>query len=93
MGKWMTDEEIEELTRKRELTGNDFVDAYQLGYDAARRGAAKEIADAQAKRFEADGRRIKAEDAKEAVEARCAELEAKAAKLRRKLKRLKKGAR
>jgi len=33
MSTWMTDEEIEQLKKERPLTGNDFIDAYQLGYD------------------------------------------------------------
>lgn len=34
MSKWMSDEEISEIKRARPLTGNGFVDAYQLGFDA-----------------------------------------------------------
>ena len=37
MSKWMSDEEIAEMQRARPLTGNGFVDAYQLKDKAERR--------------------------------------------------------
>lgn len=83
MSKWMSDEEIEEMKRARPLTGNDFVDAYQLGFDAGSASRQHEI-------YEAEKKRSDYYWDKEKAEKRVKELEDENEKLRKKVSKLKK---
>ena len=83
MSKWMSDEEIEELKKARPLTGNDFVDAYQLGFDAGSASRQHEIDEAEKKRSDYYWSKDKAER-------RAKELEEENEKLRKKVAKLKK---
>ena len=83
MSKWMTDEEIEEMNMARPLTGNDFVDAYQLGFDVGKALRQRELDDEANKRSEYYW-------AKDKAERRAKELEEENEKLRKKVSKLKK---
>lgn len=83
MSKWMSDEEIEEMKRARPLTGNDFVDAYQLWFDAGKASRQQDIDEAQSRRSELYF-------AKANAEKRVKELEEENEKLRKKVSKLKK---
>lgn len=83
MGKWMDDKEIEELKKARPLTGNDFVDAYQLGFDAGSASRQHEIDAAEKKRSDYYWDKDRAEK-------RVKELEEENEKLRKKVAKLKK---
>lgn len=83
MSKWMSNEDIEELKRARPLTGNDFIDAYQLGFDAGRASLQKELDDETSKRSEYYW-------AKDKAERRAKELEEENEKLLKKVSKLKK---
>lgn len=83
MSKWMSDEEIEEMKRARPLTGNDFVDAYQLGLDAGKALRQQEIDESQ-------NRRSELYFAKDKAEKRVKELEEENDRLRKKVAKLKK---
>lgn len=83
MSKWMSDEEIEELKKARPLTGNDFVDAYQLGFDAGSASRQHEIDKANNERSDYYWDKDKAEK-------RAKELEEENEKLRKKVSKLKK---
>ena len=83
MSKWMSDEEIEELKKARPLTGNDFVDAYQLGFDAGSASRQHEIDEAEKKLSDYYWDKDRAEK-------RVKELEEENEKLRKKVAKLKK---
>lgn len=83
MSKWMSDEEIEEMKRARPLTGNDFIDAYQLGFDAGKASRQQEIDESQ-------NRRSELYLAKDKAEKRVKELEEENDRLRKKVAKLKK---
>lgn len=83
MSKWMSDEEIEEIKRARPLTGNDFIDAYQLGFDAGKASRQQEIDESQSRRSELYF-------AKANAEKRAKELEEENDRLRKKVAKLKK---
>lgn len=83
MSKWMSDEEIEEMKRTRPLTGNGFVDAYQLGFDAGKASRQQEVDESQKERSEYYLAKYKAEN-------RVKELEEENEKLRKKVSKLKK---
>lgn len=83
MSQWMTDEEIEELKKARPLTGNGFVDAYQLGFDAGSASRQHEVDEAEKKRSDYCWGKLEAEK-------RVKELEEENEKLRKKLSKLKK---
>lgn len=83
MSKWMSDEEISEIKRARPLTGNGFVDAYQLGFDAGSAYRQHEIDEAYKKRSDYYWDKDKAEK-------RVKELEEENEKLRKKVAKLKK---
>lgn len=83
MSKWMSDEEIEEMKRARPLTGNDFVDAYHLGFDAGSASRQNEVDKEIRERSEYYW-------AKDKAEKRVKELEAENEKLRKKVAKLKK---
>ena len=83
MSTWMSDEEIEEMKRARPLTGNDFIDAYQLGFDAGSASRQRELDDEGKKRSEYYW-------AKDKAERRAKELEEENEKLRKKVSKLKK---
>lgn len=83
MSKWMSDEEIEEMKRARPLTGNGFVDAYQLGFDAGKASRQQEVDESQKERSEYYLAKYKAEN-------RVKELEEENEKLRKKVSKLKK---
>lgn len=83
MSKWMSDEEIEEMKKARPLTGNDFIDAYQLGFDAGSASRQHEIDEETSKRIEYYW-------AKDKVERRVKELEEENERLSKKLAKLKK---
>ena len=83
MGKWMSDEEIAEMQRARPLTGNDFIDAYQLGFDAGSASRQHEIDEETSKRSEYYW-------AKDKAEKRVKELEEENERLRKKVAKLKK---
>ena len=83
MSKWMSDEEIEEMKRARPLTGNDFIDAYQLGFDAGKASRQQEIDESQ-------NRRSELYFAKDKAEKRVKELEDENDRLRKKVAKLKK---
>ena len=83
MSKWMSDEEIAEMKKERPLTGNGFIDAYQLGFDAgcaSRQHELDEEADKSSEYFWA----------KENAERRVKELEEENESLSKKLAKLKK---
>ena len=79
----MSDEEIEEMKKERPLTGNDFIDAYQLGFDAGRASRQHDLDDEARKRNEYFWANDKAER-------RVKELEEENERLRKKLAKLKK---
>ena len=83
MSKWMSDEEIAEMQRARPLTGNGFVDAYQLGFDAGSASRQHEI-------DKANNERSDYYWSKDKAERRAKELEEENEKLRKKLAKLKK---
>lgn len=83
MSKWMSDEEIEEMKRARPLTGNGFVDAYQLGFDTGKASRQQEVDESQKERSEYYLAKYKAEN-------RVKELEEENEKLRKKVSKLKK---
>ena len=83
MSKWMSDEEIAEMKRARPLTGNGFVDAYQLGFDAGSASRQHEIDEAEKKRSDYYWDKDRAEK-------RAKELEEENEKLRKKVSKLKK---
>ena len=83
MSKWMSDEEIEELKKARPLTGNGFIDAYQLGFDAGSASRQHEI-------DKANNERSDYYWSKDKAERRVKELEEENEKLRKKLAKLKK---
>lgn len=83
MSKWMSDEEIAELKRERPLTGNDFIDAYQLGFDAGSASRQHELDEEADKRSEYFW-------AKDKAERRVKELEEENARLRKRVAKLKK---
>ena len=83
MSQWMTDEEIEDLKKSRPLTGNDFVDAYYLGFDAGKSSLQHELDNVTNKRSEFYLDKINAEK-------RAAELEKENAELKKKISKLKK---
>lgn len=83
MSNWMSDEEIEELKKARPLTGNDFIDAYQLGFDAGSASRQHEIDEAKKTRSDYYWDKDKAEK-------RAKELEEENEKLRKKVSKLKK---
>ena len=79
----MSDEEIEELKKGRPLTGNDFIDAYQLGFDAGCASRQHDLEDEAKKRSEYFL-------AKDKAERRVKELEEENERLRKKVSKLKK---
>lgn len=83
MSKWMSDEEIEEMKKARPLTGNGFIDAYQLGFDAGCASRNHELEEESRKRNEYFW-------AKDKAERRVKELEEENEKLRKKVSKLKK---
>ena len=83
MSKWMSDEEIAEMQRARPLTGNGFIDAYQLGFDAGSASRQHEIDEAAKIRSDYYWGKDKAEK-------RVKELEEENEKLRKKVVKLKK---
>ena len=83
---WLTDEEVADLKKQRPTTGNDFIDAYQLGYDAgcaSRNAEVREIERTRSDYFFKIG----------ALEAERNELAEENAELKKKIKKLKKGGR
>lgn len=83
MSKWMSDEEIAELKKERPLTGNGFIDAYQLGFDAGSASRQHEL-------DEESGKRSEYFWAKDKAERRVKELEEENARLRKRVAKLKK---
>lgn len=83
MSKWMSDEEISELKKERPLTGNGFIDAYQLGFDAGCASRQNDLDEESRKRKEYFW-------AKDKAERRVKELEEENERLRKKLAKLKK---
>ena len=83
MSKWMSDEEIEELKKARPLTGNEFVDAYYLGFDAGKSALQHELDDVTSKKADIYFEKIDAEK-------RVGELEKENAALKKKIAKLKK---
>ena len=79
----MSDEEIEEMKKARPLTGNGFIDAYQLGFDAGCASRNHELEEESRKRNEYFW-------AKDKAERRVKELEEENEKLRKKVSKLKK---
>lgn len=88
MSQWMTDEEIEELKKARPLTGNEFVDAYYLGFDAGQSALKHEIDDANSKKSELYWKKLEAEKRIGELEKENAELKKKIAKLKKRCKAL-----
>ncbi len=88
MSKWMSDEEIEEMKRERPLTGNDFIDAYQLGFDAGAASREIEIKEAESKRIEYFWAKDKAEKRAKELEEENAALKKKVAKLKKRCRAL-----
>lgn len=83
MSKWMSDEEIAELKKERPLTGNGFIDAYQLGFDAGCASRQHELDEESRKRSEYFW-------AKDKAERRVKDLEEENERLSKKLAKLKK---
>ena len=79
----MSDEEIAELKKARPLTGNGFIDAYQLGFDAGCASRQHELDEEKAKLGEYFTAKINAER-------RVKELEEENERLSKKLAKLKK---
>lgn len=90
MSAWMTDEEIAELQKARPTTGNDFLDAFQLGYDIGCRIKAVEVEKANSEKSDEWSRRYKAEQERDALKAENEGLKAEIAKLLKKLRKAKK---
>lgn len=83
MSKWMSDDEIEDMKKARPLTGNDFIDAYQLGFDAGSASRQHELDEESKKRIDYYW-------AKDKAEKRVKELEEENDRLRKKVSKLKK---
>lgn len=80
---YLSDEEVQNLKKQRPLTGSDFVDAYQLGFDAGSMSRDSELAEKD-KKFWA-----KYDECSKQKE-RADGLEEENARLREKVKKLKK---
>lgn len=88
MSKWMSDEEIEEMKRARPLTGNGFVDAYQLGFDAGSASRQHELDEEIKKRSDYYWKKDKAERRVKELEEENERLSKKLAKLKKRCKAL-----
>lgn len=88
MSKWMSDEEIEEMKKARPLTGNDFIDAYQLGFDAGSASRQHELDEETDKRSEYFWAKDKAERRVKELEEENAGLRKRVAKLKKRCKKL-----
>ena len=88
MSQWMSDEEIEELKKARPLTGNEFVDAYYLGFDAGKSALQHELDDVKSKKADIYFEKIDAEKRIGELEKENAELKNKIAKLKKRCKAL-----
>ena len=89
MSQWMTDEEIEDLKKKpRPLTGNDFVDAYYLGFDAGKSSLQRELDDVTSKKSELFWDKMNAEKRADDFEKENAELKKKISKLKKRCRAL-----
>ena len=91
MSKWMSDEEIEELKKARPLTGNGFVDAYQLGFDAGSASRQHEIDEAEKKSSNYYWGKDKAEKRVKELEEENEQLRKKVAKLKKRCRALAEG--
>lgn len=80
---YLSDEEVQNLKKQRPLTGSDFVDAYQLGYDAGCMSSDSELAEKDKKFW------VKYDECSKQKE-RADALEEENARLREKVKKLKK---
>lgn len=90
MSTWMTDEEIAELQKARPTTGNDFLDAFQLGYDMGCRIKNAEVEKANSEKSNEWSKCYKAEQERDALKAENEALRAEVAKLRKKLRKARK---
>lgn len=88
MSQWMTDEEIEELKKARPLTGNEFVDAYYLGFDAGKSALQHELDDEKSQKSKLYWEKLEAEKRVGELEKENAELKKKIAKLKKRCKAL-----
>ena len=88
MSRWMTDEEIEELKKARPLTGNEFVDAYNLGFDAGKSALQHKLDDVESKKSELYWKKLEDEKRVGELEKENAELKKKIAKLKKRCKAL-----
>ena len=88
MSKWMSDEEIAELKKERPLTGNGFIDAYQLGFDAGCASRQHEIDKANNDRSDYYWGKDKAENRVKELEEENEKLRKKVAKLKKRCKKL-----
>ena len=84
----MSDEEIEELKKARPLTGNDFVDAYQLGFDAGSASRQHEIDEVNKVRSDCYWGKAEAEKRVKELEEENEKLRKKVAKLKKRCKKL-----
>ena len=91
MSKWMSDEEIEELKKARPLTGNDFIDAYQLGFDAGSASRQRELDEEMSKRSDYYFAKTKAEKRVEELEEENGRLLKKVSKLKKRCRVLAEG--
>jgi ubiquinone biosynthesis protein UbiJ len=78
------------MDEKRELTGNDFIDAYNLGVDAGKQMSRVQYEDSRASWFDMYTQRNDAVNENERLKGEVAELKAEAARLESKVKKLKK---
>lgn len=88
MSKWMSDEEIEEMKKARPLTGNGFIDAYQLGFEAGSASRQHELDEESTKRSEYFWAKDKAERRVKELEEENARLRKRVAKLKKRCKKL-----
>lgn len=84
----MSDKEIEDMKKARPLTGNGFIDAYQLGFDAGVASRENEIHEAETKRSEYYWAKDKAERRVKELEEENAALKKKVAKLKKRCRAL-----
>lgn len=83
---FLSDEEVKELKKQRPLTGSDFVDAYQLGFDAGCMSRDSELAEKDKKFWAKYDECSKQKEHADALEEENARLREKVKKLKKALK-------
>lgn len=83
---FLSDEEVKELKKQRPLTGSDFVDAYQLGFDAGCMSRDSELAEKDKKFWEKFDECSKQKERADGLEEENARLREKVKKLKKQIK-------